>query len=111
MRGRFSGGATATWEFEREGEVVRLDPPGPLLTQPGLASELLIDAAVAGLGIIHHFEDWLQPHLDSGALEPILEEWCQSFSGPMLYYPGRHYLPMPLRAFVDFVKAENRKAA
>lgn len=111
MRGRFSGGATATWEFEREGEVVRLDPPGPLLTQPGLASDLIVDAAVAGLGIIHHFEDWLRPHLDSGALEPILEGWCQSFPGPMLYYPGRLHLPTPLRAFIDFVKAGNRNAA
>ena len=22
-------------------------------------------------GIIYHFEDWLRPHLDSGALEPV----------------------------------------
>jgi len=108
MRGRFSGGAVATWEFEREGEIIRLDPPGPLLIQPGLACDLIVEAAVAGLGIIHLFEDWLKPHLERGELEPILDDWCQSFSGPMLYYPGRHYLPTPLRAFVDFVKAANR---
>ena len=58
-----------------------------------------------GLGIIHSFEDWLRPHLDSGALEPVLEPWWQSFSGPFLYYPGRRHLPAPLRAFVDFIKA------
>ncbi len=104
MRGRFSGGAMATWEFERDGEVIRVDPPGPLLIQPGLACDLIVEAAVAGLGIIHLFEDWLKPHLASGALETILEPWCQSFSGPMLYYPGRHYLPVPLRAFIDFIK-------
>ena len=50
-------------------------------------------------------EDWLRPHLDSGALVPILEPWWQTFSGPFLYYPGRRYLPSPLRAFVDFIKA------
>ena len=33
-------------------------------------------------GIIYHFEDWLRPHLDNGALEPVLESWWQSFSGP-----------------------------
>ncbi len=108
MRGRFSGGATASWEFEKKGEIIRLDPPGPLLIQPGLACDLIVEAAVGGLGIVHLFEDWLKPHLESGALEPILDEWCQCFSGPMLYYPGRHYLPTPLRAFIDFVKVANR---
>jgi len=38
-------------------------------------------------------------------LEPILEPWWQRFSGPFLYYPGRHHLPAPLRAFIDFIKA------
>lgn len=104
LRGRFSGGAMALWEFEKEGEILRLDPPGPLTIQPGLACDLAIEAAVAGLGIIHLFEDWLRPHLDSGALVPILEDWCESFSGPMLYYSGRRYLPAPLRAFVDFLR-------
>ena len=51
-----------------------------------------------------HFEAWLQPHLDSGVLVPILQPWWQSFSGPYLYYPGRKHLPAPLRAFVDFIR-------
>ena len=50
------------------------------------------------------FEDWLRPHFDSGALEPVLEPWWQRFSGPFLYYPGRRLVPAPLRAFVDFIK-------
>ena len=40
----------------------------------------------------------------SGALEPVLEPWWQSFSGPFLYYPGRRLVPAPLRAFIDFIK-------
>ena len=104
MRGRFSGGAMPPWEFERDGEMVRIDPSGPLTIQPGLASDLKVEAAVAGLGVVHLFEDWLRPHLDSGALEPVLEDWWQSFSGPFLYYPGRRLMPAPLRAFVDFIK-------
>jgi hypothetical protein len=51
------------------------------------------------------FEGWLRPHLDSGALEPVLEPWWQPFSGPLLYYPGRRLLPALLRAFVDFIKS------
>jgi DNA-binding transcriptional LysR family regulator len=105
MRGRFSGGATALCEFEKAGEIVRIDPSGPLLAQPGLACDLLVETAVAGLGIIHLFEDWLKPHIATGALETVLDDWCEPFSGPILYYSGRRYLPTPLRAFVDFIKA------
>ena len=104
LRGRFPSGAMAPWEFERDGEVVRVDPAGPLLVRIGAATDLAVDAAIAGTGIIHLFEDWLRPHLDSGALEPVLEPWWQRFPGPFLYYHGRRLLPAPLRAFVDFIK-------
>ena len=82
-----------------------MDPTGPLIVRVGAATDLAVDAAVAGTGVIHLFEDWLRPYLDSGALEPVLEPWWQTFSGPFLYYPGRRHLPAPLRAFVDFISA------
>jgi len=104
LRGRFSSGTMTPWEFERDGEVVRVDPAGPLLVSVGAATDLAVDAAVAGTGIICLFEDWLRPHLDSGALEPVLEPWWQRFSGPFLYYPGRRLVPAPLRAFIDFIR-------
>ncbi len=106
LRGRFSSGAmTSPWEFERGGEVVKVDTTGPLIVLVGGATDLAVEAAVAGSGVIQLFEDWLRPHLDSGALEPVLEPWWQRFSGPFLYYPGRRYLPAPLRAFIDFAKS------
>jgi DNA-binding transcriptional LysR family regulator len=107
LRGQFAGGAMPIWYFERDGEVLQLNPSGPLLVRPGAAIDLAVSAAVAGVGVIHLFEDMLRPHLDSGALEPILEPWWQRFSGPFLYYPGRRHLPAPLRAFVDFLKVLN----
>ncbi len=104
---RFLGGATSQWEFERDGEQLWVKPTGPLIVQAGTATDLAVDAAIAGTGVIHLFEDWLRPHLDSGALEPILEPWWQQFSGLFLYFSSRRLLPAPLRAFVDFVKASN----
>ncbi|ARO33003.1 LysR family transcriptional regulator protein (plasmid) [Rhizobium sp. NXC14] len=106
LLGRFASGALTTpWEYERDGEVVRVEPTGPLIVRVGGATDLSVDAAIAGTGIICIFEDWLRPHFDSGALEPVLEPWWQRFSGPFLYYPGRRLVPAPLRAFIDFVKA------
>jgi DNA-binding transcriptional LysR family regulator len=103
IRGQFASGAMDDWEFERDGEIVKVATSGPLIVRIGAATDLAVDAALAGTGIIHLFEDWLQPHLDSGALVPVLEPWWQRFSGPFLYYSGRRYLPAPLRAFIDFV--------
>ena len=50
LRGRFASGNMPPWEFERDGEVVRVEPTGPLLTayffRPGsfLASGMWVSA-------------------------------------------------------------------
>ena len=105
LRMRFPSGVLASWEFEHDGEIVRVDPSGPLIVQAGGGSDLGVEAAIAGTGIVSLFEDWLRPHFESGALEPVLKPWWQGFSGPFLYYPGRRLVPAPLRAFIDFIKA------
>ena len=104
LRGQFASGVIPTWEFEKDGEVVRVDPTGPLLVRLGAGADLAVDAAIAGLGIMHTFEGWLRPALDAGQLVPVLEPWWEAFSGPFLYYPGRRHVPPPLRAFVDFIR-------
>lgn len=104
IRGKFSSGAMPAWEFERDAETVKVEPTGPLIVGIGGAVDLGVNAAIAGTGIVYLFEDWLRLHLDSGALERVLEPWWFSFSGPFLYYPGRRHTPAPLRAFIDFIK-------
>ena len=107
LNARFPSGRMIIWEFERDGEKVVIEPKGPLLVQAGRGTDLAVECAIAGSGVITIFEDWLRPHFTSGKLEPVLEEWWPKFSGPFLYYPGRRLVPAPLRAFVDFVKATN----
>ncbi len=111
LRGKFPSGTVPLWEYSRQGETLLIDPGGPLLVRIGGAVDLAVQAAIDGLGIVNLFEEWLRPHFDSGALEPILEPWWQPFSGPFLYYPGRRYLPAPLRAFIEFIKAQQGEGA
>ena len=103
VRHRFASGFVLPWEFERDGETLRIIPDGPLVAT---TIDLEIAAAEAGLGIIFTFEASLQPSLDAGTLVPVLASWAQTFSGPFLYYASRALMPMPLRAFVDFIKRE-----
>lgn len=105
LGGYFAGGTVTQWEFARDGETVRLDPQGPLRVRLGAGADLAVATAVAGAGIVYLFEDWLKPYIARGDLEPVLEPWWPSFSGPFLYYPGRRLVPAPLRAFIDFIRA------
>ena len=105
LRGRFTSGAmTSPWEFERDGQIIRIEPQGPLVVSVAGAIDLAVDMAIAGVGVVTLFEDWLRPHLSSGALEPVLADWWQPFSGPFLYYSGRRLVPPPLRAFLDYIR-------
>ena len=106
IRHRFLGGSVMPWEFEREGETVVIAPPMVIATN---SIEIERAAAVAGFGIIRTFREFLAPHLASGELVPILEEWDTAFSGPLLYYASRRHMPTPLRAFVDFLNREQRR--
>jgi len=105
MRGRFPSGAADVWEFERGEEKLVVEPSGQLLVSIGSATELAVDAALGGLGIVYLFEDWLAPHFAAGRLLPVLADWWPSFPGPFLYYSGRRLVPPPLRAFIDFIKS------
>ncbi len=104
LRSRFTSGAMTAWDFEHDGETVRIEPNGPLIVRAGAATDLSVDAALAGVGVIYLFEDWLRPHLENGALVAVLEHWWPDFPGPFLYYSGRRLVPAPLRAFIDFIK-------
>ena len=105
LRGRHASGVINPWEFERDGETVTVTPKGPLIVGIGATVDLAVEAAVAGTGIIYLFDDWLRPYFERGELEPVLEPWWPTFSGPFLYYPGRRHLPTPLRAFIDFANS------
>jgi DNA-binding transcriptional LysR family regulator len=112
LRGRFTSGAlTSPWEFERAGEIVRVEPQGPVIASVAGAVDLLVDIAICGSGIVFLFEDWLRPAIDRGALEAVLPDWWQAFSGPFLYYSGRRLVPPPLRAFLDFIRRHDIELA
>lgn len=106
IRHRFPSGVSHAWEFEKDGEVIRISPTGPLIST---SIDLELEACIAGLGLIATFEDFVEGALKEGRLERVLDDWLPPFTGPLLYYPSRRHMPAPLRAFVDFVKAERTR--
>ncbi len=107
IRMKFLSGATAPWEFEKDGQSLSVEPSGPLIVTP-TSYELGVSSAIAGHGMIGLFEECLLPYFASGELLPVLEDWWLRFPGPYLYYAGRKHLPAPLRAFIDFIQADQQ---
>lgn len=107
IRHRFLSGSVLAWEFERGEETLVISPSGALAAN---SIEMELAAAVEGLGVIRSFSELLEPGIASGQLVTVLDAWVSEFSGPFLYYASRRHMPAPLRAFVDFLKVEQRRA-
>jgi len=71
----------------------------------------VIDLAARGLGLAYTFRDFAAPQLASGALVPLLEEAAEEVPGVYLYFPREYRSMVPLRLFLDHLKAHRRAPA
>lgn len=93
------------WEFEKGDDAVVVDVSGPLIVDD---ADLMIRAAVDGLGLTFSFEEYVASQLASGALVRVLEDWCLPFPGYFLYYPSRRQQSAALSALIDTLRLEDR---
>jgi len=94
-------GPTLDWEFEREGRALTMKVAGPLtFNEP----QLMLDAAMGGLGVAYVVEGQAAPHIASGRLVRLLDDWCAPFPGYFLYYPSRRQVPPVLDALITLLR-------
>ena len=67
-------------------------------------AELMVGAALAGVGLAFVDEARVARHLEQGTLVRVLEDWCQPFSGFYLYYPTKRQLPAALVALIETLR-------
>jgi DNA-binding transcriptional LysR family regulator len=89
------------WEFEKGQKSLSVAVSGPLIVDD---LDLVIRAALDDVGLAYMAEENAAPHLASGALVPMLEDWCQPFPGFFLYYPSRRQQPAALSALIDVLR-------
>jgi DNA-binding transcriptional LysR family regulator len=89
------------WEFDKGKQSLAVAVQGPLNVDD---VELLIGAAIDGAGLAFMLEAHAAPHLASGALVRLLEDWCPPFAGYFLYYPSRRQQPAALSALIDTLR-------
>ena len=96
---RLPHGGLYAWEFEKAGRELRVRVEGQLTYNTTVQ---MLKAALAGLGLAYLPEGLARPHIASGRLKRVLEDWCLPYSGYHLYYPSRR---QPTPAFVLLVDA------
>lgn len=89
------------WEFEKGNRSLAVAVRGPLIVED---VEVMIRAAIDGVGLAFTLEEHAARHLASGALVRVLEDWCPPFAGYFLYYPSRRQQPAALSALIETLR-------
>ncbi len=89
------------WHLGKGREKANVAVGGPLCSNNG---DLLVEAAVAGAGLILQPEFLAARHITAGRLVPVLPQW-QEFPEISLYalYPATRRVPTTVRALVDYL--------
>ena len=66
--------------------------------------DVLVRAALDGVGLALALEDHVATQLASGALIRVLDDWCPPFAGYFLYYPSRRQQPPALSALIETLR-------
>ncbi|MDU0342547.1 LysR family transcriptional regulator [Bosea rubneri] len=103
MRQARAGGLYA-WEFEKDGQELRVRVDGQLTFN---ASFAMVDAALNGYGVAYLPEDLVDRHVDAGDLTVLLDDWSPRFPGYYIYYPSRRQNLPSFKIIVDALRHVN----
>ena len=95
---RHRGEGIYKWELDKGDESVAIAVSGSLVLDD---EDLVIQAALDGAGLALVADNRATPHLSSGALIRVMEDWTPPFPGFFLYYPHRKQQPAALAAVID----------
>lgn len=101
---QIASGALYRWEFAKEGRVLNVSVSGPLVLDD---PDIMLTAALDGVGLAYLTEQHIRAHLASGRLVRVLEDWCPSYPGFFLYYPSRRQVPAALRLLADTLRVQS----
>lgn len=95
-------GRAAPLLFDRDGEQWTVEGRGPVTVNEANAH---LAAALAGLGIVQTLDFIVRPHIERGALVPVLTGWPRARQPVHLVYPPSRHLSTRLRVFIDWAAA------
>lgn len=100
---RTGQGVIYRWEFEKAGEPRVVDVPGKVCVND---TNLVLELALAGVGIGYCLEMRAAAFLASGQLREILPDWAPTEPPMYLYYPGHRSIPPGLKEFIEVIRED-----
>ncbi len=94
-------GGLYAWEFEKGGRELKVRVEGQLIFN---STVQMLNAALAGLGLVYAPEGMVQPYLARGRLKRVLEDWCLPYPGYHLWYPSRRQSSAAFALLVDALR-------
>ncbi|WP_129382550.1 LysR family transcriptional regulator [Pseudomonas aeruginosa] len=98
---KVSSGELYKWQFSKGTKALSVAMSGPLVLDD---PRLMLQAALADVGIAFAIEEEVAEHLAAGRLERVLADWCAPFPGFHLYYPNRRNHPAALSAVINLLR-------
>ncbi len=93
-------GTLQYWRFQENNLERNIKIRGKLSCNSGLA---LLDAALKGLGIVQLPDYYVQPHIESLALIPLLQKHQPIDEGIWALYPHNRYVSPKVRMLIDYI--------
>ncbi len=101
-RRTITNGGIENWVFEQHHQTFSIEVSGGLILDD---ADLIVDAAVQGLGLAYSAEELVTQQLEEGKLIQVLSEYSPSIPGFFLYYSDRR-ISAALRALVDTLRVD-----
>lgn len=93
-------GRVFDWQFQQDGQEIRLPVEGNLCLNNG---ESILDVALAGVGLVQIYNYIANEAIARGKLKPVLEKYVAPGSPISVVYPQKRHLSAKIRAFVNFM--------
>jgi DNA-binding transcriptional LysR family regulator len=110
IRYRLPDGGFIPWIFVVDGKTAEFDVEGSVvvINDP----ELVIHAALTGIGVAYLYEEYVASHIADGRLVSLLDKSALPVTeGFYMFYPSRRQNPAALRVLIEFLRSELRGTA
>jgi DNA-binding transcriptional LysR family regulator len=97
-----TSGGLWSWPFAKAGKEIKVRAEGHVVCN---TVPLMLDFAIAGVGLAYLPEDVVESHIAEGRLLRVLEEWCPTLTGYHLYYPSRRQPKPAFRLLLDLLRS------